>query len=697
MAFRVAHEFLMVGKDSSGFTKNYYYEWDDGLGGNVAHLFLNFQLDSTEIPGSEVGDLVFDLFKNYFFHDLSRPAGDRFEDTLKEVNAAIRKKEEELGLKFMPNIHVVMGAVSDNQLYLSQHGDAEAYLIRRKYVSVLTDDLSDVKSHEELFQNIASGALSTGDYVLFCSARLLRYITKPDLGRLLSPGVSLEVALDAINDAVSIELMDRMSILGIQVGEEEVPVIEAAPLGGGQGGRGDGMESMQEEEMNFFGKGAKSLRSASALLGQSLKLRFGKLMPTLSRDKTPVEAEPSPHVTRAFEAPDMPIPDASAASVEPSSDLTALLHEWKTLKRDKILMILVAVVLVLLVGIYLVRLQGKKQHLVEELEGKLATVEINLNTARTTGSYDKESATALLDESEEIALDVLNSGYLRGKASEYLKEIDVQRDRLDNVQRLENPTVYADFTTANPTMNALGILPLGAALHVFEYNKLYELLLSQIQAPKTIDANEVVVDGAYFEDRDSLVFLTKSNRVIEYKDGQFSFLDTEDGSWRSGSQIAVYNNRIYLLDSAQGQIWRYPAGREGFGGGNGYLTQAGLDVKGARSLAIDGALYVLTAEGVIRKFVSGEEDTEFDIKKAPTTDLSGATVIYTEFEMFQLFLLDAAGNRVLVFNKDQRSGDLVYSTQYIFENTDELRDIYVDKEDSKLYVLGKSKVYEVGY
>lgn len=688
MAFRVAHEFLTVGKDSTGFTKNYYYEWDDGLGGNVAHLFLNFYLDSTEIPGSEVGDLVFDLFKNYFFHNLSRPAGDRFEDMLKEVNAAIRKKEEELGLKFVPNIHVIMGAVSDNQLYLSQHGDAEAYLIRRKYVSVLTDDLSDAKNHGELFQNIASGAVSTGDYVLFCSARLLRYITKPDLGRLLSAGVSLEVALDAINDAVSIELMDRMSILGIQVGEDEVAVVEGAPLSGGQAEdriQNGGEAAAAISFTGFLGKGTRTLRSATGLLGQSLKLQFGKLMPTLSRDKTPVE--PNASVEEPLEAP----------ISESSSDLTTLLHEWKTLKRDKILMILVAVVLVLLVGIYLVRLQGKKQHLVEELESKLTTVETNLNTARTTGSYDKESATALLDESETIALEVLNSGYLRGKASEYLKEIDVQRDRLDNVRRLENPTVYADFTTANPTMNALGIVPLGESLHVFEYNKLYELLLSQIQAPKTIDANEVVVDGAYFEDRDSLVFLTKSNRVIEYVDGQFSFLDTEDGSWRAGSQLAVYNNRIYLLDSAQGQIWRYPAGREGFGGGNGYITQEGVDLKEARSVAIDGALYVLTGEGVIRKFVSGEEDTEFEIKKAPTTDLSGATVIYTEFEMFQVFLLDAAGNRVLVFNKDQRSGDLVYSTQYIFENADELRDIYVDKEDSKLYVLGKSKVYEVAY
>ncbi len=675
MAFRVAHEFLTVGKDSTGFTKNYYYEWDDGLGGNKAHLFLNFHLDSTEIPGSEVGDLVFDLLKNYFFHDLSRLASDRFEDTLKEVNAAIRKKEEELGLKFMPNLHVIMGAISDNQLYLSQHGDAEAYLVRRKYVSVLTEDLSDAKNHDELFQNIASGALSSGDYVLFCSARLLRYITKPDLGRLLSAGVPLEVALDAINDAVSIELMDRMSILGIQVGEEEVAVVE--------GGR---VESMVEEEQEE-GMGAgmqRTLRSAAGLFGNSLKLHFGKLIPMLSRDKKPVESPTD-------ESPVAPHDEA------PPSDLTSLLHEWKALKRDKILMILVAVVLVLLVGIYLVRLQGKKQHLVQELEDKLTTVEINLNTAQTTGSYDKESATALLDESEKIALEVLNSGYLRGKASEYLEQIDAQRDRLDNVRRLENPTVFADFTTANPTMNALGVVPLGEALHVFEYNKLYEVLLGQIQAPKTIDDSEVVVDGAYFEDRDSLVFLTKSNRMIEYKDGQFSFLDTEDGSWRAGTQLAVYNNRIYLLDPVQGQIWRYPAGREGFGGGNGYVTQEGIDLKSARSVAIDGSLYMLTAEGVIRKFVSGEEDTEFEVKKAPLTDLSGATVLYTEFEMFQVFVLDPAGNRVLVFNKDQRSGNLVYSTQYVFENADELRDIYVDKEDSKLYVLGKTKVYEVGY
>ncbi|MBT7484481.1 hypothetical protein HN680_06940, partial [Candidatus Peregrinibacteria bacterium] len=223
MAFRIAHEFLMIGKESLGFSKNYFYEWEDGMGGPRSQIFLNLRIDSTEVPGNEIGESIFEIIKNYFFHGLERDASNRFEDTLKEVNTEIRKKEDELGIKFVPNMHVVVAAVWGDSLYLSQHGESEAYLVRRRFVSTVSEGLSDPKNKDELFSNISSGDLTAGDYLLFCSSRLVRYITKSDLGKLISEELSLKVALNAINDAVSIDLMDRMSVLGVHIeGVEEV-------------------------------------------------------------------------------------------------------------------------------------------------------------------------------------------------------------------------------------------------------------------------------------------------------------------------------------------------------------------------------------------------------------------------------------------------------------------------------------------
>jgi hypothetical protein len=680
MTFRIDHEFLLIGKPSTGFSKNYFYEWDDGLGGHKSQLVLNIYVDSEEIPGPKVGQAIFDVMKNYFFHDLSRDEGDRFEDMLKEINKEVNDQEEALGESIVPHVHVVAAVISGDVLYLSQRGDAEAYLIRRRYVSSVSDGLSDPKNKHELFQNIANGELAAGDYVVFCSTRLLRYITKPDLGRLFSGGAALPMAMEAIDDAVSVDLMDHMSLSSVQVGEREVTVIDG--------------DSSDQANVPVGNRAARVKE-----WGTSLKLKLGALVPTRkgeSTDSGGSEVEEGTEFEENLDTHRESVRAEVKGSMKGPSEFSQLIQEWKDLKRDRILMILTAVVVLLIGGIYLVRNQGQKQHFVEGLESKLATAELNINTSRTTGAYDKDTALTLLIEAEELSLEVLNSGYLRGKASEYLSEIEVQRDRLDSVRRIIDPEVFVDFAMVNPEMNALGITAMEDNVYVFEHDKLYEIILDQIQTPVTIDSNEVVIDAAYFDDRESLFFLTKANRVIEYVDGQFAFVDTSDSAWRNGVDIEIFNNRIYLLDPSSGQIWRYYQQRNGFSGADAYIADTEI-LKDAVSFSIDGSIYVLNQDGSLIKLLSGEVEENFDVRKAPGSDLSGATVLNTEFEMFQTFVLDPAESRVLIYNKDSRTGDLVYASQFVLENAEELRDIHVDKEASRLYVLGKTKVYEVPY
>jgi hypothetical protein len=723
MPFRISHEFSVIGKESTGFSKNYYYEWDDGLGGHPSQLFLNFQIKTLDVPGNEIGELIFETMKNYFYHDLEREGAGRFEDMLKEVNLVISKKEEELGVQFVSDLNVIAASIWDDALYLSQYGEGEAYLVRRRFVSTISEGLSDPKQSKELFSNIASGEFSAGDYLLLCSSRLVRYITKTDLGRLLSEEADLHKALKTIDDAVSLDLMDRMTILGVQIGEETLDVIV--------GEDGDSMVARKKKT------------KWAPKLGASLKLHFGKLVPKKVQNKKEVGKQTKKIHSRAqdlldsvddeddgfveemdqgrdfdyqddiqeesMDLQELPhedehpetahheaAPKKESKHTKARSDFSDLVSEWKELKRDKILMALVAVVLVLVVGIYVVRNQGQKQQYIEELEGQLELVELNINTAKTTGSYDKDSATELLDEAEEIALEVLNTGYLRGKASEYLSDIEQQRDFLDNVQRVESPTIFADFSLTNPGMNALGMVEFGDTFYVYEHDKMYQIILDEIQEPIVIDEDEVVVDAFYFEEEEAILFLTKSNRIIQYQDGQFTFLDTDDGAWHAATDIYVYNSRIYLLDSSEGEIWRYYRQRDGYSGADAYLTDESLDISGAVSLAIDGEVYVLQDDGTLEKLLSGA-DSGFSVKKAPTTDLSGATVIYTEFEMFQAFILDPSKSRVLVYNKDARTGNLVYSAQYVLDVQEELRNILVDKEASRMYVVGESSVYEVQY
>ena len=219
MAFYIQHEFFLFGKESQTFSKDYFYEWEDGLGGTPSRIFMNFQITSSDIEGEEIGNALFDLMKNHFFHDLERDPGNRFEDVLKEINHFVANKEESLSMSLVPFLNVSIAAITGDSLFLSQRGDAEVYLIRKRYVSVLSEGLSDPKDRSELFSNIANGSLSSGDALLFSTRRLLRYVTKSDLGRFFTIEFTLSQALEAIKGMLSLDSNESIDLLAIRVGE----------------------------------------------------------------------------------------------------------------------------------------------------------------------------------------------------------------------------------------------------------------------------------------------------------------------------------------------------------------------------------------------------------------------------------------------------------------------------------------------
>src|SRR3989338_6147009 len=157
MFLQLQQESLVLGRRPVGFTEHYYTEWDDGLGKDKIALFLLISIGSTQVSGTEVAKEAFQLLQDHFLDDLSGDPYDRFESALREINAMVTEKEKELGLKFIPNVDVIIGVIQKDMVFLSQRGEAAGYLIRKRHVSSITEGLYDEKNKEELFQNIASG------------------------------------------------------------------------------------------------------------------------------------------------------------------------------------------------------------------------------------------------------------------------------------------------------------------------------------------------------------------------------------------------------------------------------------------------------------------------------------------------------------------------------------------------------------
>ena len=639
MAFKINFEFLFVGKGEEGFVKNYFYELEEPKKREkTGQIFINLEVVNNPALGEEIGGVIFETAKRIFYAKPEDMSYNRFEETLKEVNAVLHKMQEDKEFKFLPNLNVIMGVVANGELFLSQAGDAEAYLIRRRHVSVISEGLSDEKKEHELFTNIASGALEVGDTIMFSSTRLLRFLTKNDLGRIFAAPRLME-ALETLKSQVNSEITSKASFLGIRV----EPAYE--------------VDSEVAEETATEPGVTRKIPNWVDL--KWFRENWTKIQTKLSRSERPTEKLKKLSVFR--------------------------------LHREQIIALTVILVVILAASVYGLRKNYQDQKRMEELEGKLAQVQDQINLASTKGTYDKTQAGMLLTKAEEMALEVLNSGLLRNKVRQQLDEIQVQRDAVDKITRISDPTVLVDLAEKRSNVVALGIIPYDNHFYVFEYNALYEVMLDRVADPLTIDETDVVVAGAYFEDRDALVFLTKQHHTIEYKDGRFEFMDTDDPVWHGGNAVEAYSKRIYLLDAENNQIWRYERKRDKYTGATAYNT--GGDVTSGMDLAIDASIYVVKSNGEIERFYGGEKE-EMSIVKPPLEPMKEPVKIYTEFGFDFLYILDKTGT-VYVFRKETDTGNLIYSHQYIFESLSELVDMYVDKDTNRLYLLDKSKVYQV--
>ncbi len=643
MSLQSHFEFLFIGKDEGSFLENYSYDLTEEHGARGGKLFITLEIQNNPTDAEIIGETLADTIRRLFFADLDLDPYTRLEEALKGANNVIERFKEQRVSKFIGTIHMVVGAICENELYLTQTGDAEAYLVRKNFISVISEGLAgDANDEGEVFTNIASGSLEKQDFVIFSTTRLLRYISQTEFTKCLKPS-NLNQSLDKLKDHLSTEILSKIAVIGIVIGkqEEETPapvtppqdveVHEEIQRSGGSAHRRDQISTVTK---NFLNRATNLLRGAS-----------------------PKEA--------------------------------------KT-QKDKILIGLIVIILILTGGIWFSKNQKDRSEEILRLDEVIQDANRLVSEAETKGQFNKTLANELLIQANEKAIEVRNSGLHRNKANEVLSRIEKTKVNVDNIEIIDTPKIIADLSSKRPNVSALGIVGTEDLIYVYEYNALYEIIANQLKDPKTIDDNETVIAATDFNDRDSVIFITKNGKVIEYRDDRFQFSDSQEGSFRKGVSVADWSNKIYILDPDGKQVWRYPySGRsEIFNKPDQYLNDG--DITGAIDIAIDKYVYVLKENGEILQYFGGDLQ-EFPLKKLPLDPIEKPTKLYTDAELNEMFLLEPDKNRVLVFDKDEKNGGAVYRNQYVFENSDDLRDLYFDKTNRQLYVLSASKVYEVKF
>jgi hypothetical protein len=162
-----------------------------------------------------------------------------------------------------------------------------------------------------------------------------------------------------------------------------------------------------------------------------------------------------------------------------------------------------------------------------------------------------------------------------------------------------------------------------------------------------------------------------------------------DSEWGAVRSLAAFGGNLYVLDSGKGRIWKYVATETGFTERREYLNPDTIpDLSRATSMAIDGSVWVATADGKILRFSQGKEQTYV---VAGLDQPFGSNIrLFTNDAQEHVYVLDPGNRRVVVLDKDG-----FYQAQYMWEEPFAPTDIAASEAHKLILLLADGKIYSV--
>lgn len=694
-------EFIIIGKEKDSFIESYIGEPLLETDKNEYFLIV-IELLHKFLEGETIAEAITETFRKNFYQSNELDNFRRFEDALKAVNKEVNKLETESGLS-LKNINIAIVALVGNELLLSQSNDAEVYLIRKGYLSVVSEGLSNgyAKPGEDLFKNISSGNLNDGDQVLLCSGRVLRYITKTEFGKMFY-GKNLETGLTNLQDALTTEVLGRLGILGMTY----LPIPkDVTQLEQNQGATGDLPPSNLIEKLKNTDFQQVKQNLVNYKTGAKKVLDFFNFIPEKKHNQPTQQPGPTETVNENLDlnaAIDLSNHDgANANIVETQSDFNprqtiAKLVEFTKLKlaqkelnlNDKTIklgLIGGGVLAVLLILFIITR--GAQLAQISKYEDIFTQARNQIAAAKNTD--DKLNADNILKSAESSLKEALDAKYVQSEASRILAEIKAARFEFDQVTLVENPDLVVDLSEVSEADNANFLIKTTVALFAINSTEFIEILLDSAKDPIEIGKLKIK-DVTYLSDLDSAFALTESGSIYSYTDGEIKNAQTDSDQKHNLDAIAGFGDRLYAIDNKAQQIWKFNTIGGELEPKEAYLKDNKLPE--AKDIAIDGSVYVLTENNQIVRYFGGKI-SNFKVTDAPLVELTNPERIYTELDSSSLYVLDPAERRVLVYFKNQRTSDLDYVRQYVFPSIGEITDFYADESSKKLYLLAENSIY----
>ncbi len=206
------------------------------------------------------------------------------------------------------------------------------------------------------------------------------------------------------------------------------------------------------------------------------------------------------------------------------------------------------------------------------------------------------------------------------------------------------------------------------------------------------DRKNAILSGGEKLKGSSLLTTTENGAYVLAEEGVLkasktpSLLIEEDSTWSNIIDMKGFSSNLYLLDNG-GEIWKYPFLETEFGSKQRWLKEQ-TSLSSALSMTIDGSLWVLLNDGSILRFTQG--NSNFFRITGLEKEFNNPSIIYTDFDSENLYILDKGNSRVVAIDK---SGE--YKAEYHWSEIPDVNDLLVLEEQGKIFFLIGSKIFTI--
>lgn len=350
----------------------------------------------------------------------------------------------------------------------------------------------------------------------------------------------------------------------------------------------------------------------------------------------------------------------------------------------------VGFILLILLGISIVF--GVRQSKIsaerKQISGTLEEIQHNLAEAKSLAGINTQRARELMMNAKSKAQELKDEGIKDQELDTLIAQITDSMGSVGGIYE-ESPQLFLDLGLLSSGFNGSEMALSDDRMLVLDTNA-SKLVSIEVSTKKTqILAGPDDIAGA----KKTAVYTTRNfvvsdDEILEIDARGVGLVKKKD--WEGDTLLSAYTGNIYVLDKGISKVYRY----QGLGGGNfgdkeeWFSSATTPDLGDALSWGIDGAVWVLKKDGIIRKFTLGKQDA-FSVTGLDKP-ISDATDIYVDDETEYLYILDPKNERVVVVAK---TGE--FKAEYVNSDIANAKRLVVSEKDKKMILLTGNKLEEL--